>query len=132
MDSRKPRIALVLGDPAGIGPELVARLLADPATSTSADLLLIADRTELEKGMDVAGRRTPYGIAESIDTADFSQGKPVLVDYRGVAQGPFERAASTAKGGRYCLDTLSVALDAARRGIVDAIVFAPLNKHSLH
>ena len=32
MNSRKPRIALVLGDPAGIGPELVARLLADPAT----------------------------------------------------------------------------------------------------
>ena len=33
MIPRKPRIALVLGDPAGIGPELAARLLADPTTS---------------------------------------------------------------------------------------------------
>ena len=131
MNSRKPRIALVLGDPAGIGPELVARLLTDPASS-AADLLLIADRAELERGMDVAGRRTPYAIAESIDAADFSLGKPVLVDYRGGTQGPFERAAATAKGGRYCLDTLSMALDAVKRGFADAIVFAPLNKHSLH
>jgi len=132
MSSRKPRIALVLGDPAGIGPELVARLLADSATSAAADLLLIADRAELERGMDVAGQRTPYVIADSIDSADFSQGKPVLVDYRGATQGPFERAVATAKGGRYCLDTLSVALDAVKRGLADAIVFAPLNKHSLH
>ena len=131
MNSRKPRIALVLGDPAGIGPELVARLLADPASS-AADLLLIADRAELERGMDVAGQRTPYAVADSIAAADLSQGKPVLVDYRGETQGTFERAAATAKGGRYCLDTLWMALDAVKRGLADAIVFAPLNKHSLH
>ena len=64
--------------------------------------------------MDVAGQRTPYAVAESIDAADFSQGKPVLVDYRGATQGPFERAAATAKGGRYCLDTLALALDAVQ------------------
>jgi 4-hydroxythreonine-4-phosphate dehydrogenase len=131
MKSRKPRIALVLGDPAGIGPELVGRLLADPA-SAAADLLLIADRAELDRGMDIAGQRTPYAVAASMAAVQFSQGMPVLVDHRGETEGPFERAAATAKGGRYCLDTLSVALDAVKRGAADAIVFAPLNKHSLH
>ena len=131
MNSRKPRIALVLGDPAGIGPELVARLLADPA-SRQADLLLIADRAELERGMDIAGQRTAFAAAASLDTVDFSQGRPVLVDFRGATQGAFERAAATAKGGRYCLDTLSMALDAVQRGVAETIVFAPLNKHSLH
>ena len=38
-----PRIAMVLGDPAGIGPELVARLLADPVVRAQANVLLIAD-----------------------------------------------------------------------------------------
>jgi 4-hydroxythreonine-4-phosphate dehydrogenase len=132
MKSRKPRIALVLGDPAGIGPELVARLLADPATAQSADLLLIADRAELERGMAVAGCHTPYTLAASIAEADFSHGKPVLVDYRGETEGEFERAVSSAQGGRYCLDTLSMALEATTRGLTDAILFAPLNKHSLH
>jgi 4-hydroxythreonine-4-phosphate dehydrogenase len=132
MKSRKPRIALVLGDPAGIGPELVARLLADTATAQSAELLLIADRAELERGMAVAGCHTPYVQAASIHEADFSHGKPVLVDYRGESEGEFERGVSSIKGGRYCLDTLSMALKATRHGLADAILFAPLNKHSLH
>ncbi len=132
MTQRKPRLAVVLGDPAGIGPELVARLLADAGTAAAADLLLIADKGELERGMAVAGLRTPYLQAASIEQADLSQGKPVLVDYRGETQGAFERSVSTANGGRYCLDTLRMALSAHAKGLVDAILFAPLNKHSLH
>lgn len=132
MTQRKPRLAVVLGDPAGIGPELVGRLLADPGTAAAADILLIADKGELERGMDLAGACTPYLQAPSIEQADLTQAKPVLVDFRGATEGAFERSVSTAKGGRYCLDTLSLALDAKRHGVVDAILFAPLNKHSLH
>ncbi|MCY7318623.1 MAG: 4-hydroxythreonine-4-phosphate dehydrogenase PdxA [Ramlibacter sp.] len=132
MTQRKPRLAMVLGDPAGIGPELVGRLLADPGTAAAADLLLIADKGELERGMELAGVRTPYRQADSIEQADLSQGKPVLVDFRGATQGAFARAVSSAQGGRYCLDTLAMALQAHRKGLVDAILFAPLNKHSLH
>ena len=56
----KPRIALVLGDPAGIGPELVARLLADPCTLKMANILLIADSKEVTKGMRLAGQHTAF------------------------------------------------------------------------
>ena len=58
MSTRKPRIALVLGDPSGIGPELVARLLANPDTLKAADVLVIADPKEVIKGMEVAGQPT--------------------------------------------------------------------------
>ena len=57
----KPRIALVLGDPAGIGPELVARLLADPRTMKMANILLIADSKEVAKGMRLAGSSSLTG-----------------------------------------------------------------------
>jgi 4-hydroxy-L-threonine phosphate dehydrogenase PdxA len=58
----KPRIALFIGDPAGVGPELVARLLADPDTTRSADLLLIGSRASIDAGMRAAGVR--YDAAE--------------------------------------------------------------------
>jgi 4-hydroxythreonine-4-phosphate dehydrogenase len=132
MSARKPRLAVVLGDPAGIGPELVGRLLADPATSAAADILLIADKGELERGMELAGKRTAYLEAKSVEQADLSQGKPVLVDFRGDTKGAFERSVSTVNGGRYCLDTLRKAVDTTQAGLTDAILFAPLNKHSLH
>ena len=128
MAGRKPRIAVLLGDPAGIGPELVARLLAEPGVRDAADLLLIADRGELDEGMRIAGLRTAYTLAGS----PAQPGVPVLLDFRGDTRGPFARAQASAQGGRYCLDTLSRALAAHRDGEADAILFAPLNKTSLH
>jgi 4-hydroxy-L-threonine phosphate dehydrogenase PdxA len=106
---RKPRIAVVLGDPAGIGPEVIARLLAAPGTMEAADILLVADRDEVEEGMRIAGCRTRYALASDPQRADFAAGVPLLFDYRGDATGPFERGVATAKGGRYSLDTLASA-----------------------
>ena len=60
----KPRLAVVLGDPAGIGPELVARLLAVPENREKADILLIADRDEVEEGMRIAGQRFSYRVVD--------------------------------------------------------------------
>ncbi|HSW21689.1 MAG TPA: 4-hydroxythreonine-4-phosphate dehydrogenase PdxA, partial [Burkholderiaceae bacterium] len=119
----------------GIGPELVGRLLADPATSAQADLLVLADAAELQRGMDLAGQRTAVQRVASLDDADFSRtpaNTPLLVDFRGDTRGEFERCVSTAAGGRYSLDTLALGLSAVARGRADAMLFAPLNKHSLH
>lgn len=128
----KPRIALVLGDPAGIGPELIARLLADDAERARAAVLLIADRDELEEGFRIAGARFDVerigGLGEFREDATI----PQLLQYRGSAKRPFARVEATANGGRYSLDTLQVAIDATASGVTDAICFGPLNKASLH
>jgi 4-hydroxythreonine-4-phosphate dehydrogenase len=128
----KARIAMVLGDPAGIGPELVAKLLADAETRKRADILLIADRDEIDHGCGVAGVRYPYQPIGSV--SEFRAGVDEVQHYpfRGQASPPFARAEATANGGRYSLDTLDVALDATTSGITDAVVFGPLNKTSLH
>lgn len=128
----KPLLALTLGDPAGIGPELIARLLSRPDVTGAARILVIGDRGEFEQGMRVAGCRVDYVTTPSPEQADYSAGKPVLYDYRGDTSGPFERCVATRKGGRYSLDTLGVALDLTQHGAADAILFGPLNKSSLH
>jgi 4-hydroxythreonine-4-phosphate dehydrogenase len=128
----KPRIAMVLGDPAGIGPELIARLLAEPEQRARAAVLLIADRDELEEGFRVANARFDFQRVERI--GDFREEVPVpqLLEYRGGARRPYARSEATANGGRYSLDTLQVAIDATAGGAADAICFGPLNKTSLH
>jgi len=130
--NEKPVLAVTLGDPAGIGPELIAKLLSTPGVTDAARILLIADRAEFEQGMRTAGREVDYVTADSPDAADYSQGKPVLYDYRGGATGPFERCVATREGGRHSLDTLDVALALTAHGDADAILFGPLNKSSLH
>ncbi|MFT5446909.1 MAG: 4-hydroxythreonine-4-phosphate dehydrogenase [Gammaproteobacteria bacterium] len=51
----KPRIGIILGDPGGIGPELIARVLADEALSSQAKILIIGDSFLLRDGEQVAG-----------------------------------------------------------------------------
>jgi 4-hydroxythreonine-4-phosphate dehydrogenase len=128
----KPRIALLLGDPAGIGPELVAKLLAIEEISRQADIYLIADKDEFLKGQRIAGLEVAVSEADSIENADFSSGRPILYDFRSPVKGRFADARATAEGGSYCLETMQMALDLAVDGRADAICFAPLNKAAMH
>jgi len=122
----RPRIALTFGDPAGIGPELVARQLADPETGRRAEILLIGDEQELADAMTDAG----VDFAWSRDPDD---DVPTLID-NGAERPPagFARREATEAGGRWAMASLRRALELSRDGAVDAIVFAPLNKSSLH
>ena len=119
--SERPRVAVTFGDPAGIGPELVARLLDDPKTRESADLVLLADEEELRSAGEDAG-------------VDLDWARELL--HPGPAPerpaGGFQRKAATAEGGRWALGHLRTGLDLARAGEVGAMLFAPLNKSSLH
>ena len=127
----KTRLALVLGDPAGIGPELVAKLLGDRGNLDKASVLLIADRAEVEEGMRIAGRKFDYSVTDRQPERLAGDGV-VLWDVRGSPASPFERAKATADGGAYCLDTLRKAIELTVSGVTDGVMFAPLNKSSMH
>jgi 4-hydroxythreonine-4-phosphate dehydrogenase len=128
----KPRIAMVIGDPAGIGSELVARLLGGTDARSKADILLVADRDEIEEGMRIAGTRFDYRLVNDPAKAEFAAGVPLLFDFSGRGARPYARAESTANGGRYSLDTLERSIDLTVAGVTEAVCFAPLNKHSMH
>ena len=50
----KPRIGIIPGDPSGIGPELIAKLLSDEGVKEQADILLIGDTHLFEMGQSQA------------------------------------------------------------------------------
>ncbi|MEX5343809.1 4-hydroxythreonine-4-phosphate dehydrogenase PdxA [Pseudomonas sp. I2] len=127
-----PRLAMVLGDPAGIGPELIARLLAEPEVRGKAHVVLIADEAEMRRGMRIAGCEFPYRRIDDLQALEFADDTPLLYPYRGAAEGEFPRSEASVIGGRYSLDTLAVALALTQDGRTDAILFGPLNKTSLH
>ena len=131
MSTRKPRIALVLGDPSGIGPELVARLLANPDTLKAADVPVIADPKEVTKGMEVAGQHTLLKPFFSIEAVSYSQGFALLA-HKVDQESGFECGVCNEASGAYALQTLKIALEAVTKGFADVILFAPLNKHALH
>ena len=58
----RPRIAITMGDPAGIGPEVVLKALADPTTSALARWRLVADDSVLERTVDALGLPWPPAL----------------------------------------------------------------------
>ena len=59
MTTTKPRIGILAGDPAGIGPELIAKLCAAEGVMAAADILLIGDAHVFAAGKAVAGVELP-------------------------------------------------------------------------
>ncbi len=116
----RPRIALIIGDPAGIGPELIARLLADPATRPAAQVLLIGNREAIADGAACAGVGDPLAI-EWVE----------LVDWPGVDRKGFARGVANASNGEFMLQMLGLGAKMVHSGQADAMCFAPLNKSAL-
>jgi 4-hydroxythreonine-4-phosphate dehydrogenase len=125
----KPTIALFPGDPAGVGPELIARLLADGSAARAANVLLVGSRESLQDGMRVAGCRYQFDEAHAKPAADFDT--PVLLRTELADERGFERGIVTAKSGAYMLRGLAKAVALWKEKRVDALCFAPLNKAAL-
>jgi 4-phospho-D-threonate 3-dehydrogenase / 4-phospho-D-erythronate 3-dehydrogenase len=113
-----PRIAVTMGDPAGVGPELCLRLLAEPSIREMCQPVIYGDTTVL---LAVAERcELPLPPAERI--REF--GRITLEQF---APGEVSAAAGAASYA-YVEAAIRDALD----GTVDAVCTAPINKEALH
>ena len=133
---RRARVAVLLGDPAGIGPEIAVKLLARTQNTAAVDVLLIADPNVLAAGERVAAAKLDCLRIESTDAElhralRFEPGRITWWAQPTIAASDVRQGEATEAGGRAALRALDAAVEAARQGLVDAIVFAPLNKHAL-
>jgi 4-hydroxythreonine-4-phosphate dehydrogenase len=127
-----PAIGLMLGDVTGIGPEIVAKLLASGKFSDKAHLVVIGDARVLELGMRDAGVTVRYTAYSDIDQVKWPRDDVPLVDLHNVDPAQFKRGEFSADSGRLCGDTLKAMIDLAMAGRLDGICFAPLNKGALN
>jgi 4-hydroxythreonine-4-phosphate dehydrogenase len=132
-DHTLPVIALTLGDPAGIGPELIARLLARPQTAAQANTVLVGDRWLWDEGQRIAGTAVELAPVASFDEVRGrpDTAKPAFLAMDTVQPGQVQRGQAQAAGGASVLQVLDRCMDAARARQIDAITFAPLNKHAM-
>lgn len=119
------RLAVVIGDPTGIGPEVLAKALAAGVT---ADLLLVGDPVVWEEAQRVGGVRVP-AVPSSRPGPINPDGVPFL------AMPPADRSwkvgGISPAAGRATAEWLKAAVRLAMDGAADAVVFAPLNKQAI-
>ncbi|MBI3810924.1 MAG: 4-hydroxythreonine-4-phosphate dehydrogenase PdxA [Nitrospirae bacterium] len=131
----KPIIAITMGDPAGIGPEIIVKALSKPHASRIAQLcrpMVVGDRAVLEQTArwlkssvefhSVAGPESAVEWRTGIHVIDL---KNVGPSHR-VTRGP------DAAGGRAAAEAIGAAVRLAMDRRVGAMVTAPISKEALH
>lgn len=115
-----PRIGITIGDPAGIGPEIVVRALAHESILASVSPVVLGDRWVLERAMDATGIRIEFG----------SSGQPRLIDLANVDHR-LQWGKIQATGGGAAAQFIERAVQEALAGRLDALATAPINKEAL-
>ena len=126
----KPVVAITFGDASGIGPELVAKFLTRPEIS-AAQIVLVGDAWVWAQGQKIAGVSPPVKIIKDWSEARVGDGTPMLLQMDTIAESDITQGQVTAAAGRGARAALTACLDAAVRGDIDAVCFAPLNKQAM-
>ncbi|QDV24449.1 4-hydroxythreonine-4-phosphate dehydrogenase PdxA [Aureliella helgolandensis] len=136
---RKPKIALTLGDPAGVGPELALCALSDQELLAQIDLVVIGNVEILQRCAQKLGKKLPQFF--QLSKQQFLEGNyrfPSVVDlefpggFESFPEGRFPSGQLSASCGKAAFQYIQLAIDAALEGTVDAITTAPINKEALH
>ncbi len=125
----QPVIGITMGDPAGIGPEVVVKALAEASIRRAAKFIIFGMNEHLCYAADRAEIEPFWGRYQHEKISIDYPHKVIVADYDEYSAPPWLKSSSRDSGEasiRFCLD----AVDAAKAGIIDAVVTAPINKTS--
>ncbi|MCL4132518.1 UNVERIFIED_CONTAM: hypothetical protein GTU68_055865 [Idotea baltica] len=125
----RPRIAITPGDPSGIGPELIAKLLNEDGVREAAHIVLVGDAHLWQRGSEQAGLPVELNTLQEEDLPEFTG--LAHLDLNTIQPDEVEIATVSVAGGTTSLRCLDKAMDLAIAGLVDGILFAPFNKGAM-
>jgi 4-phospho-D-threonate 3-dehydrogenase / 4-phospho-D-erythronate 3-dehydrogenase len=133
MPDQRPLLAITMGDPAGIGPEVVLKALGQPEVFTLCRPVVVGDRRILQRAapwVDAAGLRL-----EAVPTPDagaYTPGVVTLLDLENAPPAECPPGEVGAAAGRAAVEYVMRACDLALAEAVDGVVTAPLNKAAMN
>ena len=128
---QRPIVLITMGDPTGVGPEVIVKSVALPALRERLRPLVIGDTKRLQQAVQITGVPLAVRTVAGPEDARFEPGAIECIDLGLVpADLPFGRL--SAVGGEAAYRAIERAVEIAQSGFAGAICTAPLNKEALH
>jgi len=123
-----PKIAIVMGDATGIGPELVAKSLSTEETRRLCRPAVIGDARVMAEAIRLT--QVPLKIVTCLNWDEVSgrAGLMEMFDLANLDPKEYQMGKVSSRAGKACLQYVEFAVDQLRKGQAEAMVFAPLNK----
>jgi 4-phospho-D-threonate 3-dehydrogenase / 4-phospho-D-erythronate 3-dehydrogenase len=128
----KPVVAITMGDPAGIGPEIAAKLFATPELFDICRPLLIGNSIIMKRAIQITKSRLEVHSVTGISEADFRKGKADIYNLSLNDPDAVQFGRISAEAGDLAFRIIRKAIDLAMIGDVDAVVTGPIQKSALH
>lgn len=127
---RKPAIAITMGDPCGIGPEVVVKALADPRVYAACRPVVIGNTYAMQQAVKVAGQ--PLAVRETDNPAAAGRDPAIVevVDIHNLNPEDITVGQLSVPCGKAAMEWVTKAGQLALAGVVDGIATAPLNKEA--
>ena len=130
MSQNKINIGILLGDPSGIGPELVSKLLTEEITN-KANIIVIGEKNIFENGNEISGKKINLIFVDNFDKINFEKGNKFFLDISKGKNHNYKLSECSKESGESVLSALNLSLKLAKENKIHAINFGPFNKTSL-
>jgi len=128
----KPLLGITMGDPAGIGPEVIAKALAQPRVRRLCLPLVIGSQSIMRQTVKRLGLRLDVVAVDGHGGAAFRAGQISVLD---PAEQPLSRVkpgVASSEGGAASVAFIKKGVRLAQLGCIDGIVTAPINKEAIN
>ena len=125
-----PILGVLLGNSAGVGPELVAKLAVNNYYADHCRPVIIGDLRMFERGLQVVGGDVPHYVIDSMDQCDWDRGFPVL-DTKDQDPAQVVYGEANAYCGASDLNQMNIAIGLCKAGKIEGFVFGPFHKGAM-
>lgn len=129
---RRPIIAISVGDPAGIGPEITAKTLALDNIYLQSCPLVIADAELMKRAIQIAGVCLEINIVQKPEDGIYKQGCIDILDIPNVDLRKLEYGKISSHGGEASFQYIGKAIELALAKKVDAVTTGPIHKEAIN
>jgi len=128
---KRPILGVTMGDPAGVGPEIIARALAEPAVIASSRPVVIGSAAIMKEALGLVGSPLALHVVRGIADSRWDAQTLECLDLGNVEAATLPRGEVSAAAGRAAYDYIERAIRLAQAGEIHGIVTAPVNKEAL-
>ena len=127
----KPLITIPIGDPAGVGPEIVAMALADSKVAEAARCIIVGDRKIMEQAVKITRAEVRVNVVKEPEEGIYEPGVLNLIDLDNIDMDQFEFGKVSGMCGKAAYEYIAESIRLANEGKADAVATTPINKEAL-
>lgn len=134
MNEVKPLLAITMGDPAGVGPEICLKALHSQKVNQVCRPVIFGDADVLKAAAEATDQNFDFHVLtlDAFENLEPNQIEaPTLIDFSNIDREDFQPSEISAKTGQASFEYIVKAIESANKGQIQGIVTAPINKYAL-